>query len=131
MPAGIDAQTVTTVIVAGLTGGGLVSFIDAVRNRGKDKAAATATVSQAAANLVEMLQSTANEAQLDAAEARKAAKEARIEADATLRQMHIVRQEMEIMAYRFRRLTGAILDDNMTREDLKLMVRAPSPGGTG
>lgn len=75
--------------------------------------------------LVKMLQDTANEAQVDANEARLSSREAAKEAADALRQMHEVRQEMELLAYRWRRLTGAILDDNVTRDELKVMVRAP------
>lgn len=138
MPVDVSAQLVASVVIAGLSGGGLVSFIEAVRNRGKDKATTTATLSQATLDFAKALQESANEAQKDTAEARKdanearqMAREARTEADETLKQMHFVRQEMEMLAYRFRRITGAILDDNVTRDDLKVMVRAPGPGGIG
>ena len=76
-----------------------------------------------------MLRETANEAQQDAAEARATARKASEEANGALQQMHHVRHEMEVLAYRFRRLTGAILDDNVTRTELKIMVRNPVPEG--
>lgn len=133
-----NTTEVVTVVVAVFSGGGLVSAMEAIRHRGKDKADTTATVSAAAIEVVAMLRETANEAQRDAAEARKDANEARQtskqaneEARGALAQMHEVRHEMEVMAYRFRRLTGAILDDNVTRTELKMMVRSPTPeGGT-
>ena len=125
-----NVQFLTSFVVAALSGGGVVSLIDALRNRGKDKAQTTATLSQATLQFAETLakatdaaQADADAARQDANAARQTARAAREEADETMRQMHIVRQEMEMMAYRFRRLTGAILDDNVTREDLKDMVR--------
>lgn len=127
---------VVTVVVAVFSGGGLVSGIEALRHRGKDKADTTASISAAAIEVVTMLRETAQAAKLDADEARKEAAEARNtsrqanqEANGALQQMAEVRHEMEVMAYRFRRLTGAILDDNVTRTELKLMVRSPVPEG--
>lgn len=125
MPLNTPAEAVTALVVAALSGGGVVSAIEAFRHRGRDRAETTATVSSAAVELMKMLQDTANEAQIDANEARKSSKAAAAEADAALRQMHEVRQEMELLAYRWRRLTGAILDDNVTRDELKVMVRIP------
>lgn len=124
-----SSTEVVTVVVALFSGGGIVSAIEAVRHKGKDKADTTAALSAAAVEVVNMLRETANEAQADAAEARKTAKAAREEANGALQQMHEVRHEMEVMAYRFRRITGAILDDNVTRTELKLMVRSPVPEG--
>lgn len=127
---------VLTVVVAVFSGGGLVSGIDALRHRGKDKADTTASISAAAGEVVQMLRQAAQEAKHEAEEARKDAAEARRtsrqageEANGALQQMHEVRHEMEVMAYRLRRLTGAILDDNVTRTELKLMVRRPVPEG--
>lgn len=124
-----NSTEVVTVVVAAFSGGGVVSLIEALRHRGKDKADTTASISAAAVDVVTMLRETANEAQQDAAQARATAREARDEANGALQQMHQVRHEMEVMAYRFRRITGAILDDNVTRTELKLMVRSPIPEG--
>lgn len=126
-----NTTEVVTVVVAVFSGGGAVSLIEALRHRGKDKADTTASISAAAVEVVTMLRETANEAQKDAAEARLTARKASEEANGALQQMHQVRHEMEVMAYRFRRLTGAILDDGVTRTELKIMVRSPTPeGGT-
>jgi methyl-accepting chemotaxis protein len=131
-----NTTEVVTVVVAVFTGGGLVSAIEAIRHRGRDRADTTATISAAAEGVVKMLQEVANQAKADADEARREAAEARTtsrkageEANGALQQMHQVRHEMEVMAYRFRRLTGAILDDDVTRTELKLMVRSPTPEG--
>lgn len=128
MPLDSPTEVITALVVAALSGGGVVSAIEAIRHRGKDKAETTATVSAAAVQLMQMLQTTANEAQVDSDEARKASKSARNEADMALRQMHEVRQEMELLAFRWRRMTGAILDDNVTREELKILARGPGTG---
>lgn len=118
-----------------LSGGGLAAIIEAVRTRGKPRADITATVSAAAAEVVQILQNTINEAQQDAQEARLEAQEARKasraagqEAEEARRQMRTMRLEMEMLAYRFRHLVSAILDDNVTREHLKVMARAPLGG---
>lgn len=124
-----NTTEVVTVVVAVFSGGGAVSLIEALRHRGKDKADTTASISAAAVEVVTMLRETANEAQKDAIEARLTARQASEEANGALQQMHQVRHEMEVMAYRFRRLTGAILDDNVTRTELKIMVRSPTPEG--
>lgn len=133
-----SSTEIVTVVVAVFSGGGAVSLIEALRHRGKDKADTTTAISAAAVEVVTMLRETAQAAKRDADEARKEAAEAQKtsrlaneEANGALQQMHQVRHEMEVMAYRFRRLTGAILDDNVTRTELKLMVRSPTPeGGT-
>ena len=124
-----SSTEVVTVVVAVFSGGGAVSLIEALRHRGKDRADTVNAISAAAIETVQMLKDTANEAQKDAAEARLTARQASEEANGALKQMHQVRHEMEVMAYRFRRLTGAILDDNVTRTELKLMVRSPTPEG--
>lgn len=119
---------VLTVFMALVSGGVVAGIIDWIRNRKKPQAEVTAIVSQAAAEAVKMLTDAANEAQLDANEARKAAKEARTEAEEARREMRTVRLEMELLVFRFRRLVGAIHDDNVSREDLKALAYMPGVG---
>lgn len=120
-----------------LGGGFLATAIDWFRNRGKPKVEITAMISTAAAQAVEMLQKTANEAEADTRQARVEAKEAsqaahqaRLEVEETREEMRSMRLEMATLAYRFRRLVGAILDDNVSREDLRRMAREPGLEGT-
>jgi len=119
------AAIVVALILALFSGGGVGALIEAFRNRGKTKAEVTQTVSEAAAGVVEMLQKTANEAQADANEARNAARLAREEAEEARRQMRAMRMDAETLAYRFRFLINAILDDNVTRDHLKELARTP------
>lgn len=122
------AEWALAVFMTLVSGGVIGAVIDWVRNRGKPRAEVTAIVSQAAAETVRMLTEAANEAQIDAAEAQKAAKAARAEAEQAQREMRTVRLEMELLVFRFRRLVGAIHDDNMSREDLKALAYLPGQG---
>lgn len=134
-------EIVFAILMALLGGGGIASIVDAVRNRKKTRADTTAVLSDSAVNMVQSIQEALNEAQADAKEAREEARKARQEAhesrmaarqegDELWHQMHLMRREMEVMVYRFRRLTGAILDDNVSREELKLMAQSSDMGGT-
>lgn len=135
-------EIVFTLLMTLLGGGGIASIVEAVKNRKKNRADTTAVLSDSAVKMVESIQEALNEAQADAKEAREEARKARQEShesrmaarhegDELWHQMHLMRREMEVMVYRFRRLTGAILDDNVSREELKLMAQSPDMGGTG
>lgn len=134
-------EIVFGLLMALLGGGGGISLVDAIKNRKRNRADTTAVVSDSAIKLVSSIQSALNEAQEDAQQARNEARQARTEAQAARiaaraegdelwHQMHLMRREMEGLVYRFRQLRSAILDDNVSREELKLMAQTPDTGGT-
>ena len=134
-------ELVAVIVTAALGGGGVASFVDAFKNRKKVKADTTQSLSESAVKMVASIQESLDEAQKDAAEARREASaareeaknarvEARKEGDQMWTQMHLMRREMETMVYRFRRLTGAILDDNVSREELKRLAQSHDTGGS-
>lgn len=134
-------EIVFTLLMALLGGGTVASLIEAVKNRKKTRADTTAVVSDSAIKLVASIQQALDEAQEDAKQARDEARQARQEAhaariaaraegDELWHQMHLMRREMEGLVYRFRQLRGAILDDNVSRDELKLMAQHSDAGGT-
>jgi hypothetical protein len=119
--------TLVAVVIAALSGGGFASILRAFADRRKVRADAAASLTAGAVALIQQMQIALDAAQADAAEAQKTSKEAREEGNEALRQMAQIRREAEVLAHRLRRLTAAILDDNVSREELKMMVRPATP----
>lgn len=129
---------VALTLVGGLLTGGVgLALIDWIRNRTKDKVDATASVVTLMEQAAKSLSDITNEAQSDSKEARDEAKAARIQAreaqaqaieahnlaHETMVKLLEVRQLAEVLAYRLRRLTSAILDESRTRGELTDMAK--------
>lgn len=130
------AQVALSLGAAMTTGGIGMGVIDWLRNRRKDRVDVASSVitmmekfSQTLQAATDAAQNDAREAQNDAkaayteaAEARKEAARANALADETMSKFFDIRQQAETLAYRLRRLTGAILDENVSRGELIVMA---------
>lgn len=122
-------QILVAIVVASLGGGGLASLVSGFINRKKNKVEIAASVVSILRAEMEAAQQDAKEAHEEAKAAREEAKEARLITHQTVIKMYEIQQQAELLAYRLRRLTGAILDTEVSREELIDMARATQTGG--
>ena len=130
LPAGATLeQILIAVVLAFLGGSGVASLVSGFMNRKKNRVEIAASVVSILRAEMEAAQQDAKEAREEANAAREEAKEARQITHQTVTRMYEIQQQAELLAYRLRRLTGAILDTNVPRDELIEMARATQTGG--
>lgn len=137
MPIDIAWGDLAVAAVTGiLSGAGVGSMIDAFRHRKRDRIDAAASLTAANLEFTKRLEAALDAAEADTKDAREVARRAQEEsskahamAHQTMMRLYEIQQQAELLAYRLRRLNSAILDDDVTRDDLKAMANIPGPGG--
>ena len=128
-----DLGNLVELLIAFVTGGGLLEAIRAIARRRKTNAETTVTLSDSTLGWALDLKKEADEARAGETEAwnelRRTRVEMRAELDAIVTELHKHRQLAEMLTYRYRILVGAIMTPNTSIESLRQLVKDPSFSG--
>ena len=135
-----DPGNLVELLIAFVTGGGLLEAIRAIARRrktsaeaGKTTAETTITLSDSTLGWAQVLKKEADEARGGETEAwnelRRTRVEMRAELDAIVSELHKHRQLAEVLTYRYRVLVGAIMSPNASIEALRQLVQDPGFSG--
>lgn len=131
----VDMGNAVELAIAGLFGGGLTEIIRALSRRRREKVDTTVTLNDQAMKYVESLQKSEEDARKGEQEAwgklREARSEMQRELDDIVAEMRKQRQLAEVLTYRFRVLTGAIMGPNASVESLRELVKDFAGGYNG
>lgn len=114
---------ITAIASALVSGGGLVAIVNALASRRKVKTDAAARLSDEALKWVGEFQEEAKAARSEAAALRRETTRTREEAQEARVQVAVVTGQAEALGRQVQALRAAILDPQVTREQLHSMVR--------
>lgn len=114
---------ITAIVSALVSGGGLVAVVNALASRRKVRTDAAARLSDEALRWVGEFQEEAKAARTEAAALRKETAKTREEAQEARAQVAAVTVQAEALGRQVQALRAAILDPQVTREQLHDMVR--------